>query len=400
MSNNFATCGIIRCIDAASHFCVNISINSGGKMLDLIQHNSNKIQRTWCSDNGTLVGGNGKQAIVCSHYNCFSENCYCENIAQDFLNHKGDILSFKENLTKTYIYNNSSMFFVFVNGADIFTLNISFFGEMEWISYESGSTYFLNENKLSNSTHGYILDEKNVLDGTNKWLCGTCPCDVAPILTSNLSLLFSDVNYSSGISLFQTGGQASIIPITNIFEHKPIIDISKKNKRKMPKAKDSVKGYISGYNRFVQHCHDNNDFPNVSNNNSKSILVAQKWKSLSKLEKEPFENSSLLDKQRYLKEIEIANINSNTKLFPKLKKIKEEINDDDNKEDNVVKKKPRTAYSIFVNQEKQFIELFDSDLNKKVGLLSGLRWNNISESEKKLYDFLSNEEAQSLKQLI
>lgn len=403
--SNYNTCGIIRSIDAASHFCVNISVNSAGNLIQN-QKNSNNIQRTWCSDtlNGTLVGGNGKQAVVLTHYNCCYENCYCETIAQDFLNYEDDLISFKEDITKNFIFNNSSMFLVLVNGADIFTVDISLFGEMEWISYECGATYFLNENKLCSNTNGYIIHENNVINATNEWLCGANPFDVAPILTENLSLVFSEHKYSIGISLFQTRGELSIIPITNSIKRFPFIKVSKKNLRKIPSRKDSVKGFISAYNFYVQYCHEINAFPNTSNADEVIVLISQKWKSLSKLEKEPFEKSSLLDKQRYLKEIEDINTNNTdneTKLWPNLntaKKIKKNKNEDDTIVDD--KKKPRTAYNIFVNQEKQFIELFDSVLYQKVGLLAGIRWKNMCESEKNLYQLLANQEAQSFKQFI
>lgn len=145
------------------------------------------------------------------------------------------------------------------------------------------------------------------------------------------------------------------------------------------------KGYVSAFNFFVMHRRldilSNNPHLN-RNNNLLNKMLGDTWKTLSPKERGLYEEQADRDKQRYLLEVQAYNKTAEVKVIPR-------INPPPSMAEKIGErpiKRPLTAYSIFAQQERQFVSnLKCKNIKRAMSKYFGMRWKQMSKEEKSLY---------------
>jgi hypothetical protein len=107
-------------------------------------------------------------------------------------------------------------------------------------------------------------------------------------------------------------------------------------------------------------------------------VLGERWKRLSRSEKEPFMQLAEMDKRRYKEE----------------KGVKDSSSHHSSSESKVDAKRSLTAYNHYIRQEKQFIfGLNISEPQTKFGKHGGDRWAAMAVTEKSLYLVIHEVEA-------
>ena len=147
------------------------------------------------------------------------------------------------------------------------------------------------------------------------------------------------------------------------------------------------KGYVSAFNFFVMHQRPKIVADNPAlrcSNNTLNKILGEMWKVLPEHERHEYKMQANADKQRYLQELSIYNETANEKIIPRINPPPGcNTNGDasmnlEGTTDVKSVKRPLTAYSIFAQQEKQFVlGLECTELQRRMGRYFGIRWKNM-----------------------
>lgn len=164
------------------------------------------------------------------------------------------------------------------------------------------------------------------------------------------------------------------------------------------------KGYISAFNFFVVGQRPIVVAENPSlrcSNNTLNKILGEMWKALPLSRRQEYILLANYDKQRYLQELKMYNETAATKIIPRINPppgfningdvVMDSADCGDNTNGQIVPlmKRPLTAYSLFAQQEKQFIlGLECTELQRRMGRFFGIRWKHMDPEEKELYTAL------------
>lgn len=170
------------------------------------------------------------------------------------------------------------------------------------------------------------------------------------------------------------------------------------------------KGYVSAFNFFVVHQRPRVLAENPAlkcSNNTLNKILGEQWKALPQSGREHYVEQANEDKQRYLREVAVYNTTADAKIIPRINPPPGFDMNGDSISASKLKgrvesvlvpavKRPLTAYSIFAQQEKQFIlGLECSELQRRMGRYFGIRWKQMDSEEKDLYIALEEANRQS-----
>lgn len=213
-----------------------------------------------------------------------------------------------------------------------------------------------------------------------------------------------------------------------------VISITTKSKKRKKHTKiKEPKGYVSGFNFYAISIRSNDAYKSdlaKLNNNEINKYCGKLWGVLPQVEKDIFDKLSDNDKLRYLRDVHAFNAMGGPIIVPKIDPppgygldglplpvlllappvggvsasttLKRGRKADPLKSGALKNatsiQRPRTAYSLFAHQEKDFLSgLKCSNLQRLMGQYLGTRWKSMHQDEKNMYDLLAKSGATTKK---